>query len=109
MANSWNIPEWLEQKVLERDSHCIYCNVDFSIAHNSRKTMPTWEHIENDARIITPENIARCCSSCNASKGVKDLKEWLKSSYCKRKQITNETIAPVARRALEDFLQLEHN
>jgi hypothetical protein len=42
------------------------------------KTKATWEHIINVIRINGPENIALCCSSCNASKGNKKLEEWLK-------------------------------
>jgi hypothetical protein len=61
----------------------------------------TWEHIVNDARIVTRENIARCCNACNASKGAKVLADWLKSDYCRRKNITAETAADIVRRALE--------
>jgi len=61
----------------------------------------TWEHIINDARIVTRENIALCCAACNASKGTKLLREWLTSSYCKRRGITAHTIARVAVAALE--------
>ena len=38
------------------------------------------EHIVNDARIITRENIARCCFGCNASKGNRGLVAWLQSN-----------------------------
>lgn len=62
--------------------------------------MPTWEHIVNDARIITIDNIALCCCSCNASKGAKSLTLWLVSNYCLSKNITPETVADVAKRAL---------
>lgn len=106
MANSWNIPEWLEREVIERDQNCVYCHVDFSIEHTSRKTFPTWEHIVNDARIVTLENIARCCTSCNASKGAKDLADWLGSSYCERQGITRDSIATVVKQALEAPPQL---
>ncbi|RLQ20165.1 HNH endonuclease [Seongchinamella sediminis] len=100
MANSWNIPDWLEREVIERDQDCVYCHVDFSIEHTTRKTIPTWEHIVNDARIVTRENIARCCSSCNASKGARDLADWLESSYCERNGITRDSVADVVKRAL---------
>ena len=43
----------------------------------SRRDSPSWEHLINDACIITRENIARCCVGCNASKGTKNLVEWL--------------------------------
>lgn len=98
--NRWNIPDWLEREVIARDRQCIYCGVTFEPVGDFRGSKPTWEHIVNDARIINRENIARCCSSCNASKGAKDLAVWLESAYCRRRGITSETIAAVAKRAL---------
>ena len=99
--NRWHIPEWLEAEVRARDTACIYCGCSFrSTGQASRRTMPTWEHIVNDARIVTLENIARCCTSCNASKGAKDLGVWLGSAYCQRRGIAQQFIAEVAKRAL---------
>jgi hypothetical protein len=98
--NRWNIPKWLEKEVIARDKHCIYCGVEMS-TDGSRKSFATWEHIINDANIITRENIARCCASCNSSKGTKDLKEWLKSSYCLKKGINKDTVADVVKKALD--------
>ena len=98
--NRWNVPVWLEQEVLARDTSCVYCGVDFSLPASSRGTRPCWEHIVNDARIVTRENIVRCCTSCNASKGAKELEAWLQSSYCKRKGVNRETVAKVVRDAL---------
>jgi len=62
--------------------------------------MATWEHIVNDAGIVTRDNIARCCFACNASKGTKDLRVWLKSEYCRSHGITEDSVADVVRRAL---------
>jgi|SRR5690606_12931948 len=101
--NRWNIPDWLEKSVTERDKFCIYCGVDFDVPNSSRGMRPSWEHIINDATIVTIENIARCCISCNASKGSKVLADWLQSNYCKRKSITEQSIAAVARSALIDY------
>ncbi len=98
--NKWNIPNWLEKEVRNRDKHCIYCNVLFEENNTFRKSMPTWEHIINDAKIVTIDNIALCCCSCNASKGAKKLIIWLHSSYCIRNNITTGTVADVAKRAL---------
>ena len=102
--NRWNIPDWLEQEVITRDTHCVYCGVEMQQAmprHGSRKTAATWEHILNDETIITRENIARCCVACNASKGKKQLSKWMESDYCKRKGITKSTVAEIIKRALE--------
>jgi hypothetical protein len=62
--------------------------------------MATWEHIVNDARIVNRENIARCCSACNSSKGIKKLSDWLESAYCGRRGITRDTIAEVVNELL---------
>ena len=55
--NRWNIPDWLEREVTERDRSCVYCGVAFTGREASRVHQPSWEHITNDARIITRENI----------------------------------------------------
>jgi len=99
-VNNWNIPDWLEREVKVRDRNCVYCRIEFGSSKELRKATATWEHIVNDARIINRENIARCCFSCNASKGAKKLSDWLESDYCKKRGITKNTIAEVARRAL---------
>lgn len=74
--NRWSIPDWLEEEVKKRDKTCVYCGVEMiehMPPHGSRRAAATWEHIVNDARIVTRENIARCCAACNSSKGTKDL------------------------------------
>ena len=107
MANKWGIPIKTEEFVVNRDLACVYCGVDFSIDHESRKTKPTWEHIVNDIRITTIENIALCCTSCNASKGAKLLEDWHKSSYCNFKEITKETVAEVVKNAITNAPKLK--
>lgn len=98
--NNWNIPSWLETEVRKRDTHCIYCGVKFN--RNIKKDSATWEHIVNDAKIINRENIALCCCSCNASKGAKELSDWLTSDYCKSKNITIENVAPIVKEAFKN-------
>lgn len=100
--NSWNIPQSLELEILARDTECVYCGVKFTSAKISRKSSASWEHIVNDARIVTKENIARCCVSCNASKGAKELSVWLKSTYCRDRDITKNSVAGVVKKALEN-------
>jgi hypothetical protein len=100
MANRWKIPPWLEKEILKRDTSCVYCGVAFSGSSASRRSRPSWEHIVNDARIITRENIALCCVGCNASKGAKDLEDWLSSQYCLEHGISENTVAAVVREAI---------
>lgn len=57
--NSRNIPAQLENQIRKRDIQCVYCSIFFN--NNSKKTAATREHIINDAKIITYENIALCC------------------------------------------------
>ena len=90
--NNWNIPEWLEKEVLDRDKVCVYCGVKFGSSKESRKTQASWEHIINDDSIITRENIARCCVACNSSKGTKKLSDWINSNYCKKKGINKKIL-----------------
>ena len=99
-AARWKIPRELAMAVISRDEHCIYCRRVFEGSLHPRAACPSWEHIVNDARIITRENIARCCISCNASKGTKDVTAWLGSAYCSARGITAESVAPVVRAML---------
>jgi len=99
--NRWNIPDWLEREIIERDRSCVYCGIDFMTKSESRMSTPSWEHIVNDAQIVSRENIARCCISCNASKGAKDLIVWLDSNYCKKRGITKDSVASIVRKALD--------
>jgi len=102
MTNRWGIPKNIEDIVKERDIKCVYCGVVFSTENNSRKDKPSWEHIVNDIRINGTDNIALCCMSCNASKGSKLLEDWLGSKYCKKKEITVDSIADVVKKALKN-------
>jgi hypothetical protein len=101
--NHWGIPDWLEKEVKSRDKACVYCGTQMSEQippRGPRKDVATWEHIINDASIVTRENIARCCAACNSSKGTKRLSDWLQSSYCKKRGINNDPVAEVVEEAL---------
>jgi hypothetical protein len=102
MANNWNIPDWLEKVIRERDKVCVYCGSEFTPAKVSKKLTASWEHIINDARIITRENIALCCCGCNSSKGQKQLSVWLETKYCKERGISLESVAPIIKQAIEN-------
>lgn len=101
--NKWKIPDWLENEVRDRDQNCVYCGVlmiEKMPKKGPRKTIATWEHIINDAEIINRDNIALCCVACNASKGAKILCDWIHSEYCRKKNITQETVADIIKQAL---------
>jgi len=99
MPNRWNIPAWLEREVLDRDRTCVYCGTSFAAA-TARRDRPSWEHIVNDASIVTRENIALCCIGCNPSKGKKALAVWLQSRHCLLCGISSHSVAPIAQAAL---------
>jgi hypothetical protein len=101
--NNWGIPNWLKREVKERDKSCVYCGIqmiDRMSPGAPRKAVATWEHIINDASIVTRENIARCCVACNSSKGAKKLSDWLESNYCNKNGINEDTVAEVVKQAL---------
>ena len=102
MPNNWNIPNKLEEKVRARDKNCVYCHVKMKTSGVSSKTRATWEHIDNNEKNISKENIALCCNSYNASKGAKRLATWFKSSYCLNKGINKKTVAIQIRRHIKD-------
>ena len=100
VANNWNIPAWLEMEVRARDKACVYCGTPFTSSKVSKKSVASWEHIINDEKIITRENIALCCCGCNSSKGQKQLSVWLQSKYCKERGITQEFVASIIKQAI---------
>lgn len=97
--NRWNIPASLEREVRERDRSCVYCGTSFAQS-TARRDRPSWEHIVNDAALVSRENIALCCVGCNASKGSKVLALWLRSRYCSVRGISEHSVAPVVQAAL---------
>ena len=102
MANNWNIPDRLEKEVRARDKQCVYCGVEFSPGKASSRAAASWEHMINDAKIITRKNIALCCRGCNASKGQRPVSTWLQSKYCRERGINRESVAPIIRLAIQN-------
>jgi len=101
--NNWHIPHWLEKEVRERDKICIYCGIQMieqMPPRGPRRNVATWEHIINDASIVSRENIARCCVACNSSKGSKKLSDWIHSNYCKKRGINKDTVSEVVKEVL---------
>ena len=97
--NRWNIPKELEIKIVNRDKSCVYCHSAFN--KNSYKERATWEHIDNNAKNITEENICLCCASCNASKGIKMIPEWFNTPYCQKKDINKDTVDNIVKKSIK--------
>jgi hypothetical protein len=103
MANRWSITDSHEREVRVRDKNCVYCRIEMveKVPRGTpRSAVATWEHIINGARNTTRENIALCCCGCNASKGQKTLEGWLRSAYCAKRGITEDTVAQIVKDAL---------
>jgi hypothetical protein len=78
MANRWNIPQWLELEILTRDKHCVYCGVRFWVLHAPRQEQASWEHIVNDARIMTREiNALRFARHAGGAASGGSSQRWL--------------------------------
>jgi hypothetical protein len=100
-ATKYRIPDRVVRHVARRDKSCVYCKLRFRIGARSRSNLASWEHMDDDS-LKHPKlwNIALCCGRCNASRGAKGLADWFDSAYCRKKNISRQTVAPVIRRYL---------
>jgi hypothetical protein len=100
-ARKYRIPYRIVRHVARRDKSCVYCKFRFRIGTRSRSNLASWEHMDGHS-VKHPKvwNITLCCGRCNASRGEKWLADWFDSSYCKTKNISRQTVAPVVRRYL---------
>jgi hypothetical protein len=100
-ATKYNIPDPVVRRVARRDKSCVYCKLKFRIGARSRNNLASWEHMD-DYSVEHPKvwNIALCCGCCNTSRGPKGLAEWFDSAYCRKNNISRQTVAPVVRRYL---------
>jgi hypothetical protein len=99
MANTYGISERDERRIWLRDKRCVYCSVKFKKFPGGDSA--TIEHFNNNGPFGKYYNTALCCRACNSSKGVKTLRTWLKSAYCQRNGISENTVA----NAVRDYLR----
>jgi hypothetical protein len=100
-AARYEIPDRVVRHVARRDKSCVYCKLRFRIGARSRNNLASWEHMDGYS-VKHPKvwNIALCCGRCNTSRGPKGLAEWFDSAYCRKNNISRQTVAPVIRRYL---------
>jgi hypothetical protein len=100
-ATKYHIPDPVARHVAGRDKSCVYCKLRFRIGARSRNNLASWEHMDNDS-VKHPKvwNIALCCGRCNTSRGLKRLGAWFDSAYCRKNNISRQTVAPVIQRYL---------
>jgi len=91
MSNTYGISEEVEKEIRARDRRCVFCHKRFS--RKSRASIATIEHFNNDGPMAKKYNVAICCGGCNSSKGTKKLSAWLKTPYCRKRQINEKTVA----------------
>jgi hypothetical protein len=95
-----SIPDLVMEKVMGRDKVCVYCSHPFG---DTRCSMATWEHINNDTRDVEQWNIALCCGSCNYSRNDNKLTDWFKTApRCLEKNINRERVADV----IKDYIKV---
>src|SRR5262249_8819057 len=79
--NRWNIPPWLEDSA---GHNLRLLRRRFLFSGDSRRPAVVGARRQRREDYHS-RNIARCCMSCNASKGTQDLAPWLLSKHCERK------------------------
>ena len=97
-ATRYDIPDPVVRHVARRDKSCVYCKLRFRTGVRSRNSLASWEHLD-DYSVKHPKvwNIALCCGCCNNSRGPKALPEWFDSAYCRKKNISRQTVAVLSR------------
>ena len=113
MANYFNIPSEIEEKIRLRDKICVYCSKEMIYPYNiyKRSDSATIEHLKFDGPFywkdgLDETGIAICCGSCNSSRGPKKLSEWFKTPYCIDRKINKDTVADPIKRFVEMYPEL---
>jgi len=93
MSNTYGISKQDEQEIRARDKTCVYCRIVMKQSpHAMGASGATIEHFNNDGPLKKKYNLAICCRRCNSSKGIMSLSGWFKTAYCRRKEISKETV-----------------
>lgn len=92
------------EKIFERDKLCSYCKKEmiYPFDKNNRNDSTTIEHLNYDGPFyiktgLNIVDIVIVCGSCNSSRGVKKLIDWLKTDYCINKNINSDTVSSQVR------------
>jgi hypothetical protein len=116
MKTNYGIPQEELDKVVARDTDCVYCHkkMIYPVDPNNYGDSATIEHLnyKEDWDSVSsylregkpvPEIIAICCGSCNSSRSNKALLDWFKTSYCQERNINKETVAEVVKQYIEKY------
>jgi|SRR5215472_285666 len=97
-GRKYRIPDRVMTEVMRRDRVCVYCKLKFKAL--SRGSKASWEHADgNSVKHPKISNISLCCGSCNSSRRTSFAK-WFASPYCRERNISRQTVAPVIQRYL---------
>jgi hypothetical protein len=104
MSNTYGISDQDEREIRARDKMCVYCRILMkNYPHAMRASGATIEHFNNDGPFQKKYNVAICCRRCNSSKGTKRLSVWLKTPYCRKRKINEETVL----KPVKEYLRLD--
>ncbi len=94
MSNKYGISEQDEREIRARDRACVYCRISMKQKpHAMSASGATIEHFNNDGPLKKKYNLGICCRRCNSSKGTMSLSAWFKTSYCRERKISEETVS----------------
>lgn len=101
MSNQFGIPGEVLNEIIARDKICTYCRGEIGYypkVPNGSSKQATIEHLNFDGPFYWNKGLEKadlviCCRSCNSSRGKKKLYNWLRSAYCSKKKITENTVA----------------
>lgn len=103
--NNYGIPDKDLENIRKRDKYCVYCHKTMANPSDgsSRGDWATIEHLTNLPPWSDHSNVAICCFSCNASKGIKNISDWFKTNYCIERNINQATVAKPVQEYIENL------
>lgn len=106
MANIFGIPEEELSKIRVRDKRCVYCHKKMIPYDKSKhRDSATIEYLNEKPPFhwkdgLKIDDIVMCCGSCNSSRGKKNLLDWVKTEYCRTRNINENTVADPVKKYL---------
>ena len=106
MIDKYGLHDEDKKIVRLRDRVCVYCHKKMIYPYdpNNRKNSATIEHLNHLPPWNNPKTIAYCCGSCNSSRGKRKIRDWFKTDYCIKNNISIDTVSSPVR---EYIIQLE--
>lgn len=104
MKNNYGLPYDELESIFKRDKTCVYCH-KVMISHRANSKRANWhtiEHLNYLPPWNNPATVVFCCWACNSSRGNKKLRVWFKKSYCKERNINENTVTGTVRKYIKD-------